>query len=296
MKTIALCQAFNESLFIERYLSWIYQCVDRIVISEGGLSPFANLPLKSTDNTRQIIENFKRDNDKENKIIITDTYFNENNTPPTREAWEGLNKNQMLQLAQPQNGDIIFIGDIDEFWDQNRFASIIDLFKQNDSWLHAPVEEWQFAYGLKYCFKASHDGRFMRYRPGAHFGDTNHFFVSGQDVTKDYRHLQERAKTNMIHLCWSKHPLQIREKCISYARPSLETWFNFVYIQWPFNPSAAYHNNKQIPPYHGSGYAEGQHNELVLYDGQLPDALKDMQLDWMDYIKENGKQLFIKVD
>jgi hypothetical protein len=135
----------------------------------------------------------------------------------------------------------------------------------------------------------------MRYLDGAKFGDTNHFFIDGRDITKDYRYLQKREDTNMWHLCWSKRPECIREKCISYNRPSLETWFNFVYLNWPFRAEAAYHNNSLIPPYFGTGYAEGQHEILQKYDNKMPDALIGMDLDWTEFIKTYAKALKIEI-
>lgn len=299
MKTIALCQAFNEEIFIERYLEWLYPCVDGIVITEGGLSPFNNLPVHSTDNTFQLIRNFIQDHDPELKVILLDRDEERIQKGKTREAQEGINKNGMLNAAITKlglgNGDLIFIGDIDEFWDYDPFMRIVQMFRDNDQLLHVPVEEWQFAYGLEWAFKASHDGRFMRYLPYSRFGDTNHFFVDGRDVTKDYRYLQKREDTNMWHLCWSKRPEQIREKCISYSRPSLETWFNFVYLQWPFKAEAAYHNNALIPPYHGTGYAEGQHELLNKYDLKRPQVLQTMQLDWIEFVKTYAKALKIDI-
>ncbi len=293
MRVIALCQAYNEALFIERALTWIYPLVDRIVITEGCLTPFGNQSPHSTDGTAQIIADFIQKNDKEGKIIACPVYRPE--VPPaTREAFEGLNKNYMLKLAEPEHGDLIFILDCDEFWEPNRFANIVDKFRTFICIRHIPVEEYQFAYNLRLAFEAEHNGRFMRFVRGSRFGDTNHFiYPDGRDVTKEYDLLRPRAETQMAHLCWCKHPLLIREKVVSFNRPSFTNWFNYVYLVWPTQSEKAYRNNSNIAPYHGTGFAEGQHSQLLPFTGQLPPAIADLNIDWLPFIEDHATELSI---
>lgn len=292
MHIIALGQIYNEGLFIQRALDWIYPLVDKIILTEGCLSPFGQQPKHSVDDTVELVKEWIAKHDHKNKINFLPSF--DDGIPPNREEFEGRNKNMMLKIANPEPGDLIYIFDVDEFWEPSRFIRICDLFRMNDSLLHVPVEEWQLAYGTKLAFKASHDGRFMRYKKGSKFGATNHFFVDGKDVTKDYSHLQTRDATNMMHLCWSKHPVFVREKCLSYKRPSLESWFNWVYLEFPFSSDNAYNNNSCITPYNGTGFAEGQHEKLEEFTGILPPAIRHLSVDWMDYIKQNHDMLLIR--
>ena len=158
MRVIVLCQAYNEALFIDKALTWIYPLVDRIVVTEGCLTPHGRQSPHSTDHTAQRIADTITRIDKIDKITIAPVY-RPNFVPGSREAFEGLNKNYMLQLAQPEHGDLIFILDCDEFWQPERFTNIVEQFRLNDRLEHVPVEEFQFAYNLRLAFNAEHNGR-----------------------------------------------------------------------------------------------------------------------------------------
>lgn len=287
MRVIALTQAYNESRLIERYVHHICPLVDQWIISEGLLTPGLHTSERSTDDTRKILENIRQDN-----ITICNAVSPIRSC--SREKAEGQNKNRMLELAEPEDGDLIFIGDVDEFWYPDRFLDIVDMFKKNDRLEHVPVEEFQFAYNLRLAFRASHDGRFMRYRKGARFGATNHFiYADGRDVTKDYRSLVPRERSRMCHLCWVKDPQLVRQKVLSFGRPSFTEWFNQVYLEWPDDHEDAYNNNHQIEPYHGRGFAEGQHERLENFRGELPPAIRDFDDDWLEFIREHRQELKI---
>ncbi len=283
MQTISIAQIYNEEEFAERALAWIYPLVDKIIISEGRLTPFGQLSKYSNDGTRNIVIKWIQKNDIKNKIKLVDAY--EGNAL-NREGCEGNNKNHLLSIAEPEHGDLIIIHDFDEFFPQNQFADIIEMFRKYPDINHIPVEEYQFAYSTKLFFNASHDGRFMRYVKGAHFGSTNHFiYPDGTDITKDYRNLRTREKSGMCHLCWVKSPHLIREKVISFNRPSFTSWFNWVYLVWPLNAEMAYENNRCIPPYYGTGFAEGQKEQIQHFIGKLPESIQDMTTDWQDHIR-----------
>jgi len=289
MRVIGLSQYFNEAVFARRHMEHLYPLLDRWIISEGLLTPGSHVDERSTDGTRKIVEDFAIGRDK---IVVTNTV-----SPiscNSREQAEGQNKNRMLQLAEPEDGDILCILDADEFWHPERFGWIVDMFRKHDDIEHVPVEEWQFAYNLHLCFRASHDGRFIRYKRGARFGTTNHFiYPDGRDVTKDYHHLVSRGCTQMAHLCWVKHPLLVRDKVLSFNRLSFTEWFNQVYLEWPDDPEKAYRNNYQIAPHYESGYAEGQHAKIESFCGALPPILEDFKDDWLDYVKQNKEKLRI---
>ncbi len=294
MKVICLTQAYNEGMFMHQYLQCIYPLIDEWIITEGNISPFGNQSKRSNDNTRGEIKTFIELYDKKNKIKFYDAF--EANLPPrNREDYEGLNKNFMLKKTSIEHGDLVVIGDCDEFWKEERFLQIVERFRNGDKLEHVPVEEYQFAYNLRTYFNAEHNGRFMRYVNGAKFGSTNHFiYPDGRDITKDYSSLAKREDTGMCHLCWCKHPLQIREKVISFGRPSFTKWYNAVYLGYPFHGDDVYRINNMISPYFGKGFAEGQHEKLQEFKGKLPWPLQNMHWDHTDYIKRHYDELIIR--
>ncbi len=291
MKIWGLCQAYNEETFIARSLSWSIPVLDHLIITEGRLTPFGNLPEYSSDQTRKIIQDFQQTT---NKITLLNPSC-ENGV--TREWCEGSNKNNMLRKAiemglEPE--DIICIIDCDEFWEINRFNDTIDFMRKYEDVTNVAIEEYQFAYNLRLFFNASHSGRFIRYVKGARFGSTNHFiYPNGEDVTKDYRYLRTREKTGMIHLCWTKEPRLIREKVLSFNRPSFTAWYNYVYLAWPFDPEAAYYNNSQILPWRGLGFCEGQNEKIQEFRGKLPAVLDGFNPDYLPYIQQHAQELRI---
>jgi hypothetical protein len=97
----------------------------------------------------------------------------------------------------------------------------------------------------------------------------------------------------MCHLCWLKHPKLVRQKVESFQRPSFTSWYNHVYLKYPFTPEQAYYNNSRIPPYFGKGFAEGQHARLEEFEGKLPEVLQDMEIDWTSYIINHHDELVI---
>lgn len=293
MRVIALCQAYNEDMLMHQCLQWATKVVDKLIITEGSLTPFGGMSKRSKDKTRQTIERYKQAYDRDDKIEIYDA-VDPNPVPRNREAFEGINKNMMLMKAEPEPGDLIFILDVDEFWHEENFLRIVQQFRDDDRLLHVPVEEYQFAYNLRTCFPAEHNGRFMRYVDGAKFGDTNHFIVPGVgDVTKDYSRLASREDTQMCHLCWCKHPLQIRQKVVSFNRRSFTLWYNIVYLGFPIHGEAVYQLNQQIPPYHGRGFCEGQHEKLRPFEGELPWPIANMTWDHSHYIRRHHDELVI---
>ncbi len=98
MKTIALGQFYNEGMFLDKGFQWLYPLVDKIVISEGKLTPFGKLSQSSEDGTRKIIERWlKGDADSgANKIVFMDAHEGNANN---REQAEGNNKNNLLNKA-----------------------------------------------------------------------------------------------------------------------------------------------------------------------------------------------------
>ncbi len=304
MKVFALCQVFNEGLLIRRNLQNVYAYVDHIIITEGKLTPFGNdvIHETSTDNTLKEIVEFAK-TDPENKLVfmsaitIDECQQEYGKAPSNREEFEGHNKNRMLATALElgmEEGDLIYIMDVDEFIPPIKLCETITAFSCMPRLVTGMVKEYQFAYGLKYWFPSSHP-RFFRYMSGARFTTTNHLVVP---EIGDLSRKTNYTIDGMFHLCWSKHPNMIREKVLSFNRPSFTQWFNDVYLVWPRSPETAYHQNYHIPPYHGTGFCEGMSERLRYWDRDMspefPEMLQDIDnINWLEYVKEHEKELRI---
>lgn len=293
MQKIVISQAYQEEMLIGRWLSYIYPLVDKIIISEGRLTPFGNLPNHSTDKTREIIKQWVN-KDTKSKIIFTDSF---EGNPNNREKAEGNNKNNLLQLAEPENGDLIIIGDIDEFWHTDNFISVVKKFENDDSIEHIPVGWFNMVYNLKQGFIGSIDGRFFRYQKGCYFTNTNHFIgLDGKDKCKDYKHFIHYDQTKLVHLSYAKHPQLIKQKVVSFQRISFTNWWNHCYLVGASNLQQAYYNNERLSRpmgWPGTGWGEGLKSKIEPYNDELPEAIKDLNLDWIDYINKNFEGLKI---
>jgi cellulose synthase/poly-beta-1,6-N-acetylglucosamine synthase-like glycosyltransferase len=320
MKIICLVQVFNEQMFIKRNLENVYDLVDQIVITEGNLSPHGNLSETSTDKTIKEILDFKLE--KESAIYDVDEKLAEiyqvgneavefqhngiysggkitlmpawQGEAKSREEWEGKNKSMMLSYADPDDGDVVMILDADEFTPKDTLCEIINYFKYNPEVNCVGLNEWQFAYGFKWCFRGSHN-RFFRYKRGSYFGTTNHFYhIKSHTERIDISRKADSMFDGMLHFSYSRHPQLIRNKVISFNRESFIRWFNTVYLVYPFDKEQAYTNNKVIIPYFGTGWAEGQHTRLEEFKGEFPECLSDLSdICWLDYIRQHVDELRI---
>lgn len=297
MKVFAFCQVYNEGLLIRRNLENVCPYVDKIILTEGKLTPYASSVIyeTSTDDTLQQIVEFA-EHDPDHKLVFMSAITAEEckKTPGNREEWEGRNKNHIMAAALElgmEEGDLIYILDADEFIPPAQLCEMITVFKDGDGIHAGMVKEYQLAYGLNHWFPSSHP-RFFRHAKGARFTTTNHFIVP--DVG-DLSRMTNYSIDGMFHLCWSKHPKFIREKVLSFSRPSLTRWFNDVYLVWPRSPETAYHQNHYIPPYYGTGFAEGMSDPLrgPRELPKLPEALQGLEIDWLDYVKEHEVKLRI---
>lgn len=279
-QVIALCQCYNEAQFIEPAILNRLPHVDKIIITEGLLTPFGNMSMRSTDGTRKIIKRLSRQHDKICLLEpLSKEWLAQGNT---REVREGINKNYMLLNSGIEHGDIIHVLDADEFYDAEGIDWIINQFKNDDNKRQCWPEEWQFAYSLKLAFKARHGSRFLRYVDGAHFGQTNHFFHGNFDLVKDKSFIVPREISGVCHLCWTKSPQLIREKVISFNRNSFTNWYNTVYLRWPSTNIL-----------HSQGFAEGQSEQLRTYCNHLPYELSNLSVDYFDEIKINWRKYLI---
>jgi glycosyltransferase involved in cell wall biosynthesis len=166
VRLVQCIQCHNEEEFIGRTLSSIYSVVDRIIVIEGAVEnrPYSTEDGHSTDRTLEIIEDFKKNHDPDNKVMLI----------KISKHWKNLEeiKQTFLDLCFP--GDWIIINDADEFYrpeDILRLRAAIELnphaceFVPNflhfyrDVWhVAVPGPEWQpqhqrifkFVRGMRY--------------------------------------------------------------------------------------------------------------------------------------------------
>jgi len=296
MQSIAISQVYNEELFVSKSLSWIYPLVDKIVISEGRLTPHGNLPQHSSDNTRDVIQTWIYNNDAQNKVVLVDAF---EGSPNNRESAEANNKNYLLSKSGIENGDMLFILDADEFPEPEGFIFIQNKFKDDDTIRHVPLGWYNFVYNLRQGFKYSIDGRFFRWTTGCKFKSTNHLINSNQeDLSKDYKFFVPFEQSKWLHLSYAKHPKLIREKIIGFARQSLIDWYNYCYLIGAINIEKAYANNTALSAPHGwkgGGFCEGLDVKLEPFTGELPASIRDLAfIDYTDFIKTNINSLVIR--
>lgn len=137
-------QALNESEFIEYTLQSIYSEVDRIVVIEGAVKnhPKSTEDGHSTDNTIELIENFKVNKDPDKKI----TFIKINR------HWENLEAIKQTFLDVSSDGDIIIINDCDEIFEKKDIQRIRKFFDLNPgatelivNFLHYYGDFWHIA-------------------------------------------------------------------------------------------------------------------------------------------------------
>lgn len=121
-KLIQCIQCHNEEEFIELTLKSIYNEVDRIIVIEGAVKnrPNSTEDGHSTDQTTELIKEFKKEQDPDNKVVFVQI----------QKHWENLEemKQTFLDLSCP--GDWILINDADEFYkpsDIRRLRKAIEL-------------------------------------------------------------------------------------------------------------------------------------------------------------------------
>lgn len=293
MKVVALTQAYNDELYIGKCLSGVQPYVDSLIITEGSVSIHGEHSKHSTDNTEKIMKNFA---DEHNNVIFVK---HPNIKTTTRERSEGIVKTAMLRAAEDlgliSNDDWIFTIDSDEFYKEEDIVKIVNLLKNEFKDHHSGyIEEWQFAYNMELAFKSSH-GRFIRYKEGSTVATTHRLiWPDGTTPWNKKKFIIKREDHPMFHMCWTKSPWLIRDKVLSFNRPSFTTWFNNVYLEWPSNSERAYTSNSRIFPHYGNGFAEGQNEPLVEFKGTLPEHLLDLDVNFLNEIIDNKKKLYIR--
>ena len=121
-RLVQCIQMHNEEEFAFTVLSSIYDDVDRIIVIEGAVEnrPNATETGHSTDMTVKILQDFKKNHDPDNKLLIISI-----NRP-----WENLEAMKQTFLDMSVPGDWLVINDADEFYrpeDIRRLRKAIEL-------------------------------------------------------------------------------------------------------------------------------------------------------------------------
>lgn len=123
VRLVKLLQAHNEAEFINLNLKNCYDEFDKILVIEGAVQSRPNSTEKgwSIDGTTDLINDFKKNNDSQNKVQII----------RLNKPWKHLEeiKQTFIDLTRPD--DILIIQDADEFYlpeDLKRVRLIYDLF------------------------------------------------------------------------------------------------------------------------------------------------------------------------
>lgn len=107
-KLVQCIQCHNEEEFIGLTLASIYDEVDRIIVIEGAVEnrPNSTEDGHSTDKTVEIINDFKENHDKDNKVTFLSI----------RRPWKNLEEIKQMFLDMVNDGDWLIINDADEFY------------------------------------------------------------------------------------------------------------------------------------------------------------------------------------
>ncbi len=281
MKIIALINAFNEAHLVGRCIKNIYPYVDKIIVSDTDWPSGTKV---SDDGTHEII---MRKCDENHDIQYCPSAPTNHSNPRIGEA---IIKTTMMDLADPKDGDWIWIVEADEFYLKHQLIGLRDRLllghravrDYNKHWL--TVSSLVFAYNMSYCHYG-YNGRFFRYKKGSKFTLSNHFHWPNGEISTD----AHRWHIPIAHLC-NFHLKYVKPLDRIKSRSGLNTnpehdegyinWYENTFKIWPNNPSLALSNN---PPLHG--WVKGQGTTLFRYDGEIPHELEGMDLNLWGELK-----------
>jgi hypothetical protein len=155
---------FNGDPFIRYNLRALYPFAHQILVVEGACIAAKNIATSdghSTDNTLEILHQFKRDEDAENKLEII-----------TRDGFWSEKDEQSQAYAEKATGDFLWQVDIDEFYKPEDMATIINMISEDPSISGASIKQLAFWGGFDYLTDgfylrggASHFRRLFRWGP-----------------------------------------------------------------------------------------------------------------------------------
>ncbi len=119
MKIIALYKTFSGEEFVEASIESIYKFVDKIIFLHSNINWLGE---KKRNIVRSVVENWRKKNDNENKIVNA----NEDYADQEEQYNYGINL-----IKRNYNYDYIMLIDTDEIWDEENFNRAIEYLKNN---------------------------------------------------------------------------------------------------------------------------------------------------------------------
>lgn len=140
----------NGDPFIRYNLRALYPFAHQILVVEGACIAAKNIATAdghSIDNTLEILHQFKREEDPENKIQII-----------TRDGFWNEKDEQSQAYAEKATGDFLWQVDIDEFYKQEDMTAIINMIQEDPSISGVSIKQLAFWGGFDYLT----DGFYLR--------------------------------------------------------------------------------------------------------------------------------------
>ncbi|OGF24908.1 hypothetical protein A2331_06090 [Candidatus Falkowbacteria bacterium RIFOXYB2_FULL_34_18] len=225
----------NGEPFIEYCLRSLYKFAHEIIVVEGATELAKNISTHdghSLDNTLQILEKFKKEEDLENKVKII-----------TRDGFWIEKDEQSQAYAKRATGNYLWQVDMDEFYKEEDMASIIKMLKNDPGITAVSFEQITFWGDLIYkvdslylqagakiyhrLFKWDKDYKYVTHRPPTVVNE------KGKDLRKiKWVMAKKLAKENIFLYHYSLlFPKQVEEKVKYYAVGPWRKYANGI-IKW----------------------------------------------------------------
>jgi len=231
---------FNGEPFILYNLRALYPFAHQILVVEGACLSSKRIATSdghSTDGTLEALYKFKKEEDIENKleIIVKDGFWKEKDE-------------QSQAYAERATGDYLWQIDVDEFYQPDDMAAILQLFENDPTISGASIKQITFWGGFDYLT----DGFYLRngealfrriFRWGPGYSYITHrpptvYNAAGKDLfTLHWLNGEELAARGILLYHYSLlFPKQVIEKCEYYAtagwaeRPHARDWAQEVYL------------------------------------------------------------------
>jgi len=274
MRVIALINAYNEVDLVGRCINNIYLDVDKLIITDVDWPTGKKI---ATDGTHEKLMEFVGSSTY-GKLKYIQPQFNNTGNPRVNEA---IIKTQLMNAADPQDGDWIWIVEADEFYLASQLKGLKErlllghksISEHNKHWL--TISALTFAYNLHWAYYGYH-GRFFRYKKGSKFTLSNHFSWPSGEISTD----ANRWHIPICHLCqfhlkFVKPLYRLSQRWTLNSGPDdsgYGNWFENTFKIWPVNSSKACRNND-------GGWVKGQPTDLFHWDGELPLELQGLKID-----------------
>lgn len=267
----------NGEPFTRYCLRSIYPFAHQIIVVEGaspGAESIATKDGHSIDGTLDILKEFKKNEDEDNKLTIITA---EDNGYPSG-FWPGEKHEQSQAYAKLATGNYLWQVDIDEFYKYRDMIKIIKLlkkdpsisaltFKQISFWgsIDYTVNGWQLMRGAENfhrLFRWQSNFNYVTHRPPT---VTNSEGVDLRKINWIQSNYLSSKGIYLYHYCLL-FPFQVANKCKYYHnagwtnRPKAEKWVDDVYtkLKYPYNVHNVYLYPSYLQKY------RGEHPEQIL--------------------------------